>query len=493
VRISHSSDPVMTFIASEFSAPMARKPLCVDLDGTLLRIDSFMESILSLVRRRPQAIPQLLTLLLTERLKAKAMTAHDFPFTEATPLNQGVVEMLRRERASGRYLVLATGAHEVIAERVRVELQLFDEVLASNGTCNLTGQRKLDALETRFGRGGFEYIGNSVDDVPVWRSCGSAIVAEPSLVARIALRILRLPTEEIGPLDPKPRWRVITRCVRVHQWSKNILVLVPLLLSHKIMEWWRLLAASEAALAFCFIASGVYLVNDLLDLEADRKHPEKKSRPLARGDCSVVTALALASACFVVGTLIAAKVSIALAGFMGIYLLTAAAYSLRLKRFPLIDIFMLILFYCARILAGALAADVLISPWLIQFMLFCFLSLSAGKRVAELLMSRSSGEDFEGRGYRREDLDLLTVFGIVAGFLSVLIVALYVNSPEVVQLYRHPYTLWMLCPMLLYWFSRLWMTIRRDELKGDPVMFAFHDRATWAVGAIALAVYVAAL
>lgn len=480
-------------VTANISAPASQKPLCVDLDGTLLRIDSFVESILARVRREPEAIPQLVRLLVTERLKAKAMTAHDFVFTAATPLNQDVVEMLRRERSNGRYLVLATGAHAVIADLVSGQLQLFDEVLSSTGDCNLTGQRKLRALEQRFGRGGFEYVGNSLNDVAVWRACGSAIVAKPSFAARIALRILQLPTQEVGQPDTSSTWRLLARCLRVHQWSKNLLVLVPLFLSHKVMEWWRLLAAWEAALAFSLMASGVYLINDLLDLEADRTNPEKNSRPLAQGDCSAAKALALTSGCVGVGMVIAATVSPALCALMGAYALTAVAYSVWLKRYPLIDIFMLILFYCARILAGALAAHVSISPWLIQFMLFCFLSLSAGKRVAELQMLPPQTEAVERRGYRREDLDLLMVFGTVAGFLSVLIVALYVNSADVVQLYHRPYMLWLLCPVLLYWFARLWMVIRRGELRGDPVTFAFHDRPTWAVSAVLLAIFVASL
>lgn len=484
--------PLTSCGATESSTPTLHKPLCVDLDGTLLRTDSFVESILARVRREPLAIPRLLGLLVTARFKAKAMTAGDFAFT-AMPMNLGVVEVLRRERASGRYVVLATGAHQDIAEQVSGELQLFDEVLATDGNCNLTGRRKRDALEAKFGLGGFEYIGNSLDDVAVWRACGSAIVAEPSLAVRIALMMLRIPMREIESPSRLSRGRVLARCLRLHQWSKNLLVLVPLLLSHKVMEWWRLLAVCKTVLAFSCIASGVYLINDLLDLEADRKHPHKKNRPLARGDCSATNAFWLASACIGVGIAIAATVSLALSCLMGLYLLTAVAYSVWLKRFPLIDIFMLILFYSARVLAGAVAADVRISPWLIQFMLFCFLSFSAGKRVAELLTLPTQGEAVERRGYRREDLDLLTLFGTGAGLVSVLIVALYVNSPDVVQLYHRPYLLWLLCPMLLYWFTRLWMIIRRGELKGDPVMFAFYDPATWTVSAFALAVFVAAL
>jgi len=482
-------------VAVDFSAPKPHKPLCVDLDGTLLRTDSFVESILARIRREPRAIPQLLWLLATERFRAKAMTQLDFVFTAAVPVNQGVVDVLRHERERGRHVVLATGAHKEIAERVNEELRLFDEILASddNGSGNLTGRRKRDALEARFGRGGFEYIGNSLDDVAVWRACGSAIVTEPSLAARIALRILRLPTQEIRPTAELSKGWTLLRCLRVHQWSKNLLVLVPLVLSHKIMEWARLLAALEAALAFSCVASGVYLINDLLDLDADRKHPDKQNRPIARGDYSAVKAVWLAGACISVGVGISAAVSPALGGLMGIYLLTAVAYSLWLKQLPLIDIFMLISFYCARILAGALAADVHISPWLIQFMLFCFFSLSAGKRVAELKTLLPRGEASERRGYRPEDIDILTLFGTGAGLLSVLIVALYVNSPDVVQLYRRPNMLWLLCPVLLYWFTKLWMVIRRGELKGDPVMFAFYDPATWAVAAVALGVFMAAV
>jgi len=484
---------VTASIIADLCSPKSCRPLCVDLDGTLLRTDSFVESLLARVRREPRAILRLLGLLMTERFKAKAMTACDFVFTAEMPLNQGVVEVLRHERASGRYLVLATGAHKEIADQVSAELQLFDEVLASNGSGNLTGRRKRDALEARFGRGGFEYIGNSLSDIAVWRACGSAIVAEPSLAARIALRILRLPTQKIEAPSSLSKWKVFVGCLRLHQWLKNLLVLVPLVLSHKVMEWWRLLAAWEAALAFSFVASGLYLINDLMDLDADRKHPHKRNRPVARGDCSVTEAVWLSSACLGFGMALAAAISPALAGLMGIYLLSAVAYSVWLKRFPLIDIFMLILFYCARILAGALAADVHLSPWLIQFMLFCFLSLSAGKRVAELLMVSSRSEALERRGYRQEDLDLLTLFGTGASLVSVLIVALYVNSPDVVQLYHHPYMLWMLCPVLLYWFTRLWMVIRHGELEGDPVTFAFYDRATWAVSAVVLAVFMAAL
>lgn len=478
---------------TQLSRPMQQKPLCVDLDGTLLRTDSFVEAIIARVRREPRAIPRLLRLLLTQRIQAKAMTAHDFKFTAALPLNQGVVEMLRRERARGRHMVLATGAHEVIAEKVSAELQVFDEVLASSGDCNLTGERKREILEKRFGRNGFEYIGNSLDDVAVWRLCGSAIVAEPSLAARIALRVLRLPTQEVEVPGAASTGRVLARCLRLHQWSKNLLVLVPLLLSHKITEGWRLLAVLEALVAFNFSASGVYLINDLFDLEADRKHLEKKNRPLAQGDCGIRSAIVLAGACVAVGMVIAATVSRALVGLMAGYLITAVIYSLWLKRFPLIDIFTLVFFYCARIVAGGLAAHVHISPWLIQFMLFSFLSLSAGKRVAELIECSARGEAIERRGYHAGDLDLLTMFGTVAGVVSVLIVALYVNSPDVVQLYHRPHVLWLLCPVLLYWFTRLWMVIRRGELKGDPVVFPFRDRASWAVIALILMVFVTAL
>lgn len=483
----------LTFSVGELSTRKLDMPLCVDLDGTLLRTDSFVESILARIQREPRSILRLLSLVVTERLEAKAMTARDFAFTPATPVNQSVVEMLRREKASGRYLILATGAHHEIAEQVSRELQLFDEVIASNGDGNLTGRRKRDALNARFGQGGFEYLGNSLDDVAVWRACGSAIVAEPTLAARIALWILGLPTQEIRPARRLSRLKVLTRSLRLHQWSKNLLVLVPLLLSHKVMEWWRLLAALEATLAFSCVASGVYLINDLLDLEADRRHPDKKNRPLARGDCSAPKAVSLAVACVGIGMAIALVVSPALVALMSLYVLTALAYSVWLKRFPLIDIFMLISFYCARILAGALAVNVHISPWLIQFMLFCFLSLSAGKRVAELLVLAPGDDCDQRRGYRKEDLDLLMLFGTGAGLVSALIVALYVNSPDVTQLYRHPYMLWMLCPVLLYWFTRLWMLIRRGEMRGDPVTFAIRDRATWVVGTIVLAVFVAAL
>jgi len=476
-------------------APSADKPvppLCVDLDGTLIRSDVLLESLLLLVKKNPLYLFCVPWWLLRGKAALKAQIASRVSLHAATlPYDQGLLEWLKAERGTGRGLWLCTAADRRPAADIAAHLGLFDGLLASDGTTNLAGSAKAEQLVQRFGEGGFDYCGNESSDLAVWRRARGAIVVRGSR------RLQRAAAEQTQVLRVFPETidtaAAVIRTMRPHQWAKNVLILVPLLAAH-LHDLTHVAQTVLATVSFCLCASSVYVLNDLLDLPADRTHPRKSRRPFASGDLSVAAGLVIAPVLLAVAIGLAVLLPVKFQLVFAAYYIITVSYSFALKGIVLVDALLLASLYTVRIIAGAAAAEVPLSFWLLLFAVFLFLSLAFVKRFAELEALRSRQLlRAAGRGYHVEDLPLLQSLGTASGYMSVLVLALYINSPEIQALYHRPKFIWMLCVLMLYWISRVWMKAQRGSMHDDPVVFALKDRVSLAIGLLAAVTVAAAI
>ena len=383
--------------------------------------------------------------------------------------------------------MLATAAHHSIADAVAAHLKIFDEVVATDGQTNTKGTAKRDALLARFGMRGFDYIGDDRADLPVW---GASRVAHVAGNRRDLPELAQMAGAALGQpfSSARPGLRIWIREMRVHQWVKNVLLFIPMVMAHRV-DARTTLTIAIAFLSFSLLASGTYLINDLLDLDADRKHPSKRSRPFASGKIplaqGVLAAFLLIVTAFGLGTTLGIRPVV----YLLLYFVVTIAYSLRLKHHPILDVVALAFLYTLRILAGGAAADIRISQWLFQFSVFLFLSLALVKRYSELHRLELAGTgDRSARGYRAADLTIVSQFGISAGLIAGLVLALYVNSPEVRLLYRQPHILWAVCPIFVYWIVYVWLIAGRGGMGEDPILFAFRDRTSYLAGVTILIV-----
>jgi 4-hydroxybenzoate polyprenyltransferase/phosphoserine phosphatase len=456
-------------------------PLCVDLDGTLILTDVLQESLVLALKRRPWLLILLPLWLGRGRAHMKRKLAgHIAPDVATLPLNRPLVEYLRKQREAGRRLILVTAADRQIADRVAEHTGLFSEVMASEGTINLAGVNKGDALARRFGSRQFDYAGNEGRDLQVWSQARRAIVVGPGRLARRAAEVCEVERTITPPGPGFGPWR---RALRVHQWAKNLLLFVPLLGAHAWSDGARLRPTLLAFVVFCLGASSVYILNDLLDLESDRHHGSKRFRPFATGEIPIPLGGAALGLLFVLAVALALfclPLSFT-AVFAGYYLLTLL-YSGLLKRLALVDVFVLAGLYGVRILAGGAASRVEVSQWLLAFSVFVFFSLAFAKRYIELA-AVTGGERVRGRGYQPGDAAVVSSMGIASGYIAVLVLALYINSPVVTDLYHRPELLWLGCVVIFYWISRVWLLAHRGSLHEDPIIFAIKDPESWAAAA----------
>lgn len=472
---------------TEAAAP-DRVPLVVDLDGTLLRTNSLIESLFVLARTAPLTLFRLPFWWMKGRAHLKhRLGAAVTPDVHWLPFRADLLAFLREQKSRGRALILATGADDKMAREVGREVGLFDNVMASDGATNLRGERKRDRLVTAFGLRGFDYIGNNARDYPVWHSARRALLASPSrhLLQTVARST---PVERIFS-DPRARWQDYLDALRPLHWIKNTLVFVPLAAVHRIFEFALLGRVLLAFVAFNLCASSLYLLNDLLDLPADRRHPHKKARMLASGRIPLGYALMMMPILGVGAFVIALSLSIGFAGVLGLYAALMIGYSIKLKDIPLVDVLVLAGGYALRVAAGAAAADIRISAWLLTLCVFLFFSLALIKRYAELVVleSEPGAGSTHARGYLDRDKIILVAQGIASGYLAVMVLALYTNTAISQRLYaRHDY-FWGVCLLLLYWVSYLWMMATRGRIVGDPVMFALSDRGSlWTIAGMGL-------
>jgi 4-hydroxybenzoate polyprenyltransferase len=450
------------------------------------------ESLVGALRRNPLVAFALPVWLLGGRAHLKEQLAKRARLDPAVlPYEEVLLDLLRRERDAGRHIVLATASDARIAEAVARHLGLFGEILASDGRRNLKAHEKASRLAERFGERGFDYIGNGAADVPVWSRARTAYVLSGGgdLSARVAASGAEVRHLERARGAPLPLLRVL----RTHQWAKNLLLFVALFTAHRLADGAAVSAAMLAFAAFSLAASATYIVNDLADLEHDRRHPDKRRRALASGELPVWTATLLAPNLLLLAFVIAVALPPLFVLELGLYVAATVAYSLWLKSIVLVDVFTLAALYAVRILAGAAAIEVPVSHWLLAFSLFIFLSLALAKRYAELSgVARRDEEGTPGRGYRTVDRALVGIFGAASGQVSVLVFALYITSPEVRILYSRPAVLWIVCPILLYWVARVWLLAYRGELHEDPLIFALRDPTSLALGAATVAAVMAA-
>jgi 4-hydroxybenzoate polyprenyltransferase len=370
--------------------------------------------------------------------------------------------------------VLATAADAGIAEQVAARVSLFDEVIASNGERNLSAETKRAELVARYGERGFDYVGNEKADESVWRSARKAIVVGNERQVKRASKVAEVERSFAQPDSGPMVW---LKAIRLHQWIKNVLIFLPALLAHQIFQPAVLIECILAFIAFGACASSVYLFNDLLDLSADRQHPRKFKRAFASGSLSASRGVAMGMALFCFSALLALYVDWKFAAVLGGYYVLTWAYSLRLKRAALVDVMTLAGLYTVRIIAGAAATSIPVSFWLLAFSVFIFLSLGFVKRYTELDDARKANKmSSHGRGYSAADLPLLQTLGVSAGYCTIVVVALYINSSDSLALYRHNKPLWLVCPLLLYWISRVWLLTTRGQMHDDPVVFALRDR-----------------
>lgn len=469
-------------------------PLCVDLDGTLIKSDTLYESAAALLTANPLKLLVVAPSIAGGKAKLKArMSAAVTLDPAALPYTDDLLAFLREQKAAGRTLILVTAADGAIARAVAEHVGVFDEVLASDGTRNLRGRNKVAALVARFGAKGFDYIGNDRTDVTVWRECRTAYVANAGQAIHRKAAAVAAVGGTFG--GRKPLHKAVAKALRVHQWVKNVLVFVPIVAAHRYGELTPLLAALLYFVAFSLTASSLYVINDLFDLAADRKHPTKRRRPFAAGDLPVSWGMVGGPLLLGGGLALGFAVSLAAGIVLAFYAVLTITYSAVLKRLALIDVFVLAAFYMIRIIGGGAAAGIVASEWLLGFSWFFFLSLGFLKRVTELMRVRDKhGPDGHARGYRVADLDMLTRFGVTSGFVSALVLALYVRSPMGLAVYAVPEALWASVPLLLLWVCRLWLHTERGRMHDDPIVFALKDRASWAIlGLLAVTVGVARL
>jgi 4-hydroxybenzoate polyprenyltransferase len=465
-------------------------PLAVDLDGTLIATDLLWEAVIALLKRNPLYLfllpywafqgPYVLKTQLAQRVQIDAVSL---------PYRTDFLAFLRAEHAKGRRLILATGSPLAFAQQIAAHLGLFESVLASADGVNLTSSRKSAALNSLFGQAGYDYAGNSKADLAVFETARESVIVAPDRAAsafQARTQALFFPASSQG-------LRPILKMLRVHQWAKNVLVAVPAVLANDLDRPATLIAIALAFAAFSLLASAIYILNDLIDLPLDRRHASKSKRSIASGAVSIPMALSIAGALAIAAVSVALLLPWMFQLVLGGYAILTTAYSFALKRMLLIDVLTLAGLYTVRVIAGAAAAQIDVSFWLLAFSTFFFLSLALVKRFVELEQTSSNSSlKIAGRGYRAADKHVIAEAGMASTFAAALVLALYIDSSEVQQLYGNPWLIWPLCPIVLYLSIRIWVLARRGEMHEDPVVFLLSDwRSVMMVGVGAALIFAA--
>ncbi|MDF7808298.1 UbiA family prenyltransferase [Pontiellaceae bacterium B12219] len=460
-------------------------PICVDLDGTLVKIDTLHQALFLLLRRKPACILQIPGWILKGKayLKDQVMQRVELD-ASVLPYNTKLLSWLKKEHAAGRKLILATASNYRTANAVAEHLGIFDDILASNAETNLRHNRKLTAIQERFPT--FGYAGNDNADFPIWDAADIVILANPNTATKKGYAIR---ADHIF-LDQRTWGSMFIKAIRCQQWLKNLLIFSPILLAHRFTDLGNLIHAGIAFIAFSLAASSIYILNDLFDLSADQHHPRKCRRPFASGDLPIT--IGALTAPLLVLTSLSLCIFLPFPFFITllIYFGITTAYSWRVKQMPIADVLTLAILYSLRIVAGSVATGTEVSGWFIEFAIFLFLSLALVKRTSELKEIQHSASEEKSareRGYSVSDLPLLLSCGTTSGYISVFVFTMYLGSDKVAELYTYPSLLWIFCPLLLYWITRIWHLAWHGKMEDDPVAFAARDSQTFVVGAIGIA------
>ncbi len=451
--------------------------LAVELDGILVKSDMLVETFLSAFSR-DLLIPLKSLLVLNKgkaNLKSYLYRNSDIE-VKTLPYNQEVIDFVKSHRENGGKVALVTGSDQRLASEVSDYLGLFDLVYGTTNNKNLIGSAKARFQKEIFGMKNFDYIGNSIDDIQCWEYANRAITFNAKKRIERSCEKVNSNSLHLENLDNYNLLLNFLKEIRPHQWIKNILVFIPLIAAQKFYP--NLIIESILAFfAFSFVASNVYIINDLFDLKVDRNHPKKCQRPLAAGNLSLFNGFIGGFLLLILGFTFAFKVGLLFSIILIIYYISTLFYSLFLKQKSLFDILLLSKLYTIRLIGGGVATNLEISFWLLAFSIFVFLSLAAVKREAELIELKERGKmEIYGRGYKVSDLNYISTVSICSGLISSLVLALYINSPKVLDLYLNPRLLWIACFLFLVWILRICFKTQRGEMEYDPIIFASKDR-----------------
>ena len=467
-------------------------PIFVDLDGTLLKTDTIFELLILLIRNHFLHCFKIPWWLLRGRAHCKSQISRFVALDPPSlPYNTRFLNYLKKKRRQGHELYLATGSYQSEAQAIADYLGIFSGVLATDGTQNLVGEKKLAAIQAQMGSEPFAYAGNSLPDLAIWRHSEQAILVSP--MPGLRKSAAQLTNIEAYFARPRSAANALWRGLRIYQWIKNLLIFVPVIAAHEFTDIRKLGLSALGFVAFSLIASTVYLINDLLDLQNDRHHVIKRKRPFANGDLPLWSAFLLAPILLVTGFSIATLLNPTFTICLAAYLMATTLYSAKLKSLPVVDVISLALLYTIRVIAGGLVTDLNVSLWLLGFCCFFFFSLALAKRSTELAMTIRKGTALKtGRDYHPQDLPLINALGVSTSCMAVLILAIYVASPAVSARYNSPHILWLLCVTVLYWVARIWIVTNRGKMHHDPIVFAVRDRASHACLAICVVIFVIA-
>jgi 4-hydroxybenzoate polyprenyltransferase/phosphoserine phosphatase len=491
-RLYEGDEAHWTTIEIETPSPDARHPLVVDLDGTLIASDLLIETAFSELGRRPHSLFDMCKALSHGKAALKHRLSEPVDFNPATlPYDPEVLALVRQAKAAGRPVYLASASHERLVKGIADHLGIFTGWFASNETTNLAGLRKAQQLVEAFGERGFDYVGNDAADLPVWEKAAKAIAIRTPAGVRKKLAQQCPDAEHLT--HTRPTWRTWAKMLRVHQYAKNTLIFLPLLAAHLF----TLEAFTQAALAFVafsLCASSIYILNDLVDLQDDRGHRSKCNRPLPSGAIPLMHGVIAIPILFLSALIIGSAVSLPFLGVLLGYFALTTAYSFVLKRMMVVDVITLAGLYSVRVVGGAVATSVVVSEWLIAFSMMIFMSLALIKRYVELAARRDANlPDPTSRDYKNSDLDIVAALAAASGFNAVTILALYISSDSVNQLYSHPQVLWLLVPVLMFWIARALMLAGRRVMDDDPVVFAIRDKGSLLTVAATVGLIVAAV
>jgi 4-hydroxybenzoate polyprenyltransferase len=466
--------------------------LYVDLDGTFIKSDMLLESCLAAIKEKPYLIFMLLVWLTKGRSYLKAKLAEHSSFNVTTiPLNRQTSAFITDQKGKGRRIILATASNEDIAQKFVDAYPIFDGFLASTPIHNLKGACKLEEILKV--SADFSYMGNSSEDFVLFEKAQESYLVNPTKAA-VKLNNGDFVIKKVLDYDPSlPKFKVWFKQLRIHQWIKNVLIFVPILISNQFTDLALLTSTIIGFICFGMLASSTYILNDLVDLESDREHPRKCKRPLACCELSILDGTYVASILFVVAMLGALAISIDFFLVLLMYLVLTVSYSLKLKRYFAMDVIALASLYTIRIFAGAAILGVTVSFWLLSFSMFIFLSLALVKRCAELVALQSTEkENVSGRDYNVGDLTVFTSFGVTASMLAILMYCFYMNSDILSNQYQEPELLWLSLPAFGYWLMRMWVKTIRGEMHDDPIVYSLRDKGSLVSISIMLAVTILA-
>jgi 4-hydroxybenzoate polyprenyltransferase/phosphoserine phosphatase len=464
-----------------------KKYLVVDLDSTLIKTDLLHEAAFIYLKANPLRIFQMLSWLICGgkvRLKAKLSDAVA-PNVDLLPFNNKVLEFIEKKRADGYLVGLASASPQKWVDLVAHSMDGLNFALGSTDT-NLKGHKKHQKIAGLIGTTEYLYIGDCDSDLEIWEHCRGAVVVNPSATIIKTLKQQNIEYEELVEETQTQRLHGFLKQLRVHQWAKNFLLFLPMLAAHKF----SLLGFKETLLAFVafsLAASSVYVLNDLVDIEADRNHHSKKNRPLASGIIPIRLACFFLVGLFLLAISVAVTVNINFLSVILFYFLLNFIYTFYLKKEVILDIILLSGMYTLRLFGGSSATAIVLSDWLLTFSTLFFFSLACVKRYTELVRTMSKA-GIQGRGYNGVDQIAVMALGVCAGLLSILVALLYIQSDSVNSLYSNKQFLWLITPILLYWIGRVWLLTGRNEIHDDPVVFAMKDPVSLICGLVLLIV-----